>query len=133
MIFAYALLVVLGAMPLLFILYRIRKVNRLKKTGVQTMAIVREIETFSTRSINRVTIDYYMEDGLHYIRTQIKVAGTPYDIGQELPIVYDRKNPHQMQLDSGKGFILLVVFTAIIFIFSIVACFLVADTYKSGI
>jgi len=132
MFIAYFFIVILGFCPFLIILYRIRKVEHLKKYGGKSTGTVLQLKGSGTKSINSVVIRYFLENSKHYVEKEINVAGMPYHVGQELPLYYDRNDPHKMSLDSGKAFIPLVIFTLLIAAFSIVACFLINRSISNG-
>jgi hypothetical protein len=104
----------------------------MKQSGVKTNAIVTQIPLGGTRSLNSVTIEYTVMETRTIYRKTISVAGSPYSVGQKLPMYYDKNNPGKMVLDSGKVFIGMVIFTLIIAAFGIVACFLINDTIVNG-
>ena len=73
-----------------------------------------------------------MEGSDNYVRKELTVAGMPYYIGQELTLYYDKENPHNMLFDSGKGFIVMIVFTLLIAAFFIAACFMINSSILKG-
>src|SRR5687767_11415407 len=108
-------LALIGFLPMAIILYRKRKNDRLKKTGVTTTGIVKNVHGFSARSINLVEVEYRVNETGEMISKNLRVAGLPYTVGDELPMIYDPKNPKRMQLDfKKKDFIPMLIFTIII-------------------
>ncbi|HMI79406.1 MAG TPA: DUF3592 domain-containing protein [Ferruginibacter sp.] len=132
MIAAYILLVLFGFLPFLIVLYKMKKVQRMKKNGIKTTGIVRGISGSPTAKLSRIVIDYLSEDTNQYIRKELTVAGMPYAVGQELPLYYDKKDPYKMVFDSGKGFIPMIIFTLLIAAFAIAACFLINKSILNG-
>jgi hypothetical protein len=69
-------------------------------------------------------IEYKLESG-EMISNQITVGGMPYDIGDNLPVYYDRNDPYNMILDPGKSYIVIVIFTLLIALSMMGACFMI--------
>jgi hypothetical protein len=127
MIVVYVLIIMLGFVPFLVIVYRMNAVKSLSKTGVKVMATVKEIsrKSASSTSLTTVTITYPLKSTGQTVRKQIFVAGSPYDIGDRLPMYYDSKDPFKIQLDSARIFIFLIFFTLLIAAVSIWACYMI--------
>ncbi len=132
MIYIYAFIIVIGFIPFFIILYRMRKVIKLKETGVKVMATVTEIKGYRSRSMNSVIIEYDIPGTNTFCRKEINVGGSPYQIGQQLPLYYKKDNPLEMQLDSGKSFIILIIFTLILAAFAIFACYMINQGIETG-
>lgn len=132
MIYLYALIILIGFIPFFIILYRIRKVNKLKVNGVKVMATVTEIKSFRSRSVNSVIIEYDIAGTKEFCRKEIYVGGSPYHVGQQLPLYYNKENPYDTQLDSGKAFIVLIIFTLLLAAFSIFACYMINKGIETG-
>lgn len=132
MIFIYAFLIVLGFIPFLIVLYKMNKVKRMKRDGVKTMSTVRQLSGNALKGLNTVVIEYPVEGSNQVVQKQITVAGIPYRVGDKLPLYYDRNNPGKMLLDSGKGFIVLLVFTLLLAAFFIAACFMIQRSIEAG-
>src|SRR5688500_16891702 len=107
-------LALVGFLPMVIILIRKSKNDRLKKIGVMTTAIVKNIHGFSTRSINVFEVEYRVKETGETISKNLRVAGLPYAVGDELPMIYDPRDPRRMQLDFKKGFLPMLIFTIII-------------------
>ncbi len=132
MLFMYALLIVLGFAPLLIILYKMNKVKRMKKDGLKTTATVRQLIGNSLKGLNSVIIEYPVENNHQVIQKRITVAGLPYQVGDKLPLYYDRNDPNKVQFDSGKGFIVLLIFTLLLAAGMIAACFMINKSIAAG-
>jgi hypothetical protein len=132
MIFIYTLIIVTGFIPFLVVLYKMNRVKRMKRDGVKTMSTVRQLSGNALRGLNTVVIEYPVEGSNQFVQKQITVAGMPYQVGDKLPLYYDRKNPGKILLDSGKGFIVLLVFTLLLAAFFIAACFMIQGSIEAG-
>lgn len=128
----YALLIVLGFAPFLIILYKMNKVKRMKRDGVKTTATIRQLIGNSLKGLNSVVIEYPTESSNLVIQKRITVAGMPYQVGDKLPLYYDRNDPNNVQFDSGKGFIVLLIFTLLLAAAMIAACFLINKSIAAG-
>lgn len=117
---------------MIIIITRKIKNDRLKKIGVATTATVKNVHGFSTRSINLVEVEYRVKETGETISKNLRVAGLPYLVGDELPMIYDPVNPRRMQLDFKKGFIPMLVFTIIIAAAIIFACIKLKGMVDSG-
>jgi len=132
MIFIYALLIVLGFIPFLVILYKMNKVKRMKRNGVKTVGTIRELSGNSLKGLNSAIIEYPIEGSNEVVQKQISVAGMPYQVGDQLPLYYDRNSPGKMMFDSGKSFTILLIFTLLLAAFFIAACFMINNSIAAG-
>lgn len=132
MVYIYAFVIVLGFIPFLIVLYKMGNVKRMKRDGVKVSGRVCQLSGNSLKGLNTVLIEYPVEGSSQVMQKQITVAGTPYQVGDTLPLYYDRKNPGKMLLDSGKGFIVLLVFTLLLAAFFIAACFMIRNSIAAG-
>lgn len=132
MFFLYALLITLGFAPFLIILYKMSRVKRMKRDGVKTTGTIRQLIGNSLKGLNGVIIEYPLEDSNQVVQKQIRVAGLPYQVGDKLPLYYNRTDPGKMVFDSGKGFIVLLIFTLLIAVAMIAACFMISKSIAAG-
>ena len=129
----YTILIALGFLPFLIILYKMNKVRRMKSNGVKVTGIVRQLSGSTNRSLNSMVIEYPVTGTNYTITKQLTVAGMPYQVGDELPLYYDSKNPEKMLFDSGKSFIMLIVFTLLIAAFFIFACVMISKRDRKSV
>ena len=129
----YALLIAAGFIPFAIVVYKMKRLQRRRKTGVKTNAIVKEIYGFSYRSINIFLIEYTIAATGEAVSKKIPVAGLPYAVGESLPIIYNPQNPRKILLDAGKkSFTGMLVFTLLIAAFIIFACFMIQKGIANG-
>jgi len=128
----YGVLIVIGFLPFAVILYKMNRVKRMKKYGVKATGEVLDVPFGTPRALNRVLIEYTVKETGVVIKKGITVAGLPYQAGDKLPLYYDRQDPHKMLLDSGSGFTLMLVFTLLIAVFIIAACFMIQRSIETG-
>src|SRR5688500_12503085 len=105
MIFVLIGLGLIGFLPMIVLLVRKRNADRLVKFGSTTDAVVKMIRGFSIRLPNPIDIEYTVKETGQTISKTILVAGSPYSVGDKLPIYYDPKNPRKTQFSMKKSFI----------------------------
>ena len=132
MIYILIALAFVGFLPMIIILIRKNRNDKLRKYGVTTTGTITELFGRSIRGINIVEIKYRVQETGETISKNLRVAGVPYEVGTEIPIIYDPKNPKHMQLDMRKGFIPILIFTIIIGIVIIFACFKLNEMVARG-
>ncbi len=128
----FAGIMIIGLLPFMIVLFRIKSISRMKKYGVKTTCVVCETPHGTIRGINRVLIEYKINETGIIIKKEISVAGLPYKEGDKLPIYYDRNDPGKIHLDSGKGFIFMLVFTLLIAVFTAAACWMIYTGIQAG-
>jgi len=127
MILLYCLLILLGFTPLIIVVIKISNVQKLKRHGVKVEGIVREVTGSVSSGLSTVIIEYPVVGTPHIVSKKLTVGGMPYSVGQRLILYYDPVQPHEMRFDSGKGFILLIVFTLLLAALMIFLCFWISD------
>lgn len=128
----FAVIMIIGFLPLIIVLFRIKGIRKMEKYGVKTTGIVCQTPLGTHRGINKVLIEYRINETGIIIKKEISVAGLPYKEGDKLPLYYDKDDPGKIQLDSGKGFIFMLVFTFIIAVFAVAACWMIYSGIQTG-
>ena len=100
----YTILISLGFLPFLIILYKMNKVKRMKSNGVKVTGIVRQLSGSTNRSLNSMVIEYPVTGTNYTITKQLTIAGMPYQVGDELPLYYDSKDPEKMHFSCCNIF-----------------------------
>lgn len=132
MIYILIALGLVGFLPMGIILFRKNRNDKFRKYGVTTTGTITELFGRSIRGINIVEIKYLVQETGETLSKNLRVAGVPYEVGTELPVIYDPKNPKRMQLDMRKGFIPMLIFTIIIGVVIIWACFKLNEMVARG-
>ena len=104
----------------------------MKKNGIKTTCIIRDVSFGTLRGMNRVMVEYRLNESTIIIAKEITVAGMPYKAGDSLPMYYDRNDPEKMLLDSGSGFSVQLLLTILLAAFVITACYLIYTGILSG-
>lgn len=129
----YLILIIAGFLPFFVILYRIEELKRWKKTGIPTKATVVRIPMGYYSRLTKITIQYIVKETGQFIEKQIIVAGNPYPLGQQLPILYKKENPNKSILVPEKSFTMMVIFTILIAIVIIGATFMIRKSVLEGL
>lgn len=132
MVYLNILLVALGFAPLLIVLYRYRRILVMRKKGVRVMATVIDAGSSGLDEINTVWIEYSLAETGERLRCPLRVASTPYSIGQQLPVYYLPDRPEKPVPDPGRSYWLLIIFTLAIAIFYVYACLQVNRAAERG-
>jgi hypothetical protein len=122
----------IGFLPMGVILFRKYSNDKLKKKGVSTTAVVRDVYGVSIRGLNAVRVEYKVKETGEIVSKNLRVAGLPYSVGDELPVIYDPVKPRRMQPDMKKGYIPILIFTVIIAAFILFACFKLKQMIDNG-
>ncbi|HMS35028.1 MAG TPA: DUF3592 domain-containing protein [Ignavibacteria bacterium] len=128
----FAVIIIIGFLPLAIVLFRINGKRRMEKNGVKTTGTVSQTPSGTFRGINKVLIEYRINETGIIIKKEISVAGLPYKEGDKLPLYYDKNDPGKIQLDSGRGFIFMLVFTFLIAVFAVAACWMIYTGIQTG-
>lgn len=132
MIWIYLLIAAFGFIPFMIVLYKMNKLKRMKSNGIKTTALIKEVFGVSHHHLNSVVIEYLVEDTRQVITKKILVAGLPYQVGDHIPIYYNKQRPTKMLVDAGKNFTFSIVFTLLLAIILIAACFLIQNSINKG-
>ena len=82
--------------------------------------------------MNTVVIQYNVKATGQVIEKEIAVAGNPYSLGQQLPLLYKKDNPAELILDSGKAYFFVLVFAIIVAVGMIAAAFMIKQAVANG-
>ena len=127
----YAIMIVIGFAPFMVALYKLIRLKHMRKNGVKATAVVKEIYGYSLRGMNRVLIEFPLENG-RLVSQQIVVGGVPYKEGDQLPLIYNKNDPAKNIINSGSGYSILLVFTLLLAMFSIFACYKIKKGIETG-
>lgn len=127
----YVLLVIIGFLPFIVTLFKIRRAEYMRRTGIKTTATVKQIYGSSIKGMNRVLIEFRLETG-QLMSQEIIVAGLPYNEGDKLPLIYEKNNPAKNILEPGKNYIFIIVFTLLIAAFVIFAALKIKEGIETG-
>lgn len=129
----YLVLIVASILPLFVVLYKIAKMKRWRKNAVATTATVVQIPMGFFNRLTTITIRYTIYKTGQVIEKQITIAGNPYSVGQQLPLLYKKEKPTETMLDSGKSYTMVLVFTIFIALFFILATYMIHQWVAEGL
>ena len=126
MLFIYIFIILLAAFPLLLTAWRMRKEARLKKTGVYTNGVITHINTIRTRpggTLDILTIEYKDRlTGQPYNATAT-VTYQKFKVGDIMEVIYMPDKPSTYAIDTQKGYLIILIFCSILFLFVIFAVY----------
>ena len=111
-------IVLVGLFPLAVVILKARGHRRLMRTGVKTHGTVRQVLGSSDDNLNVINIEYQTDRGP--ILTRVRVAGLPYKVGQQLPLIHAADDPQRMMLGWRSVHPLLIGLTGAIAIFFLI-------------
>lgn len=135
MILLYILLIVVAAFPLLLTAQRMRRAANIKKNGILSNAVVKEIRT--VRSGKGGAMDILV------MEYKDRVTGQPYNakatvthqkfkIGDNLPIAYLPDKPSKYAIDLKNAYWAILIFSILLFLFVLFAVYKINEMVKSG-
>lgn len=133
MIWIYSLLIIIGFFPLFVVLYKVTKMKRWRKNAVATKATVVRIPLGFKNRLTAITIQYSVWETQQVFEKTITTAGNPYTIGQQLPILYKKKQPADSIVDSGKSYSWVLIFSAFLALFFLVATYMIHQWIAEGV
>ncbi len=127
----YTIMIIIGFVPFIITLFKMKRFKRMRQQGIKTTATVKEIYGRSAKGMNRIGIEFKLETG-QLVSQEIIVGGMPYDIGDELPLIYERADPAKNIPDPGNSYIIIVVFAFLLAIFVLFACYKIQQGLETG-
>lgn len=112
-----------------------RKANMVKKNGIYTDAIVTKISTFRLRhgTMDIITLEYKdRATGQSYFG-KATVAYMANKIGDRIAITYLPNKPSTYAVaDTKKGYIAILIFSIVLFIFILFAIYKINEMVQTG-
>lgn len=124
-------MILLGFVPFAITLFKWKRILRMRKEGIKTTAVVKEIYSYSSRGFNRMLIEFPLENG-QLVSQEIIAGGSPYAAGKELPLIYEKNNPAKNILDPGKSYFVVIGFTLLVAAFMIFAVYKIKKGIETG-
>jgi hypothetical protein len=135
MILLYILLIVLAAFPLLLTAQRMRRAATIKKNGVHSNAVVKEIRTVRPGkggAMDILILEYKDRVTGHSYNAKATVAHQKFKIGDNLPIAYLPDKPSKYAVDVKNAFWAVLIFSIVLFLFVLFAVYKINEMVKSG-
>lgn len=128
----YILLIAVGFLPLLVVIYKMKKMKQMRKNGINVTATVTSVPGGLYNKMNTVIINYWVKETRQLIEKKITVAGNPYSVGQQLPLLYKKEKPEEVILDSSKAYIFILLFAILIAAGMMLAAFMIQRAVVHG-
>ena len=135
MLFIYTFLILLAAFPLALTIWRIRRTNAIKKNGIHTDAIVTGIRTVQIKHtrIDMLTLEYKDRATGRAYTGKATVAHDKNRRGDRLTVAYLPAKPSVYAVtDTKKGYIAMLVFCILLFLFVLFAVYKINEMVRSG-
>lgn len=106
-------LVLVGLLPTGVVLLKTRGTRRLVAAGIKTKGVVAQVDGIGHSQLNSIVVTFTTRTGQR-VSCRLSVAGAPYRVGQELPLIYDPADPRRMMLGWKSSYPILLVLTGAI-------------------
>ena len=135
MLLLYILLIVLAAFPLCLTIWRMNNSKKIKKHGIYTDAVVKDIRRLRMPkggSVDILIMEYKdRSSGLPY-KAKATVSPMKYKIGETMTVAYLPNQPSKYAIDTKGGYWFILIFCIILFLFVIFAVYKINEMYKSS-
>ena len=135
MIFIYIFMILLAAFPVVLTIWRMRRAAMVKKNGIHTDAVVTKVKTFRLRHgrVDFLSLEYkdratgqsyYGKATVDYMRNKL---------GDRITVAYLPDKPATYMVDgSKKGYIGILIFCIILFVFMLFAIYKIDEMTRTG-
>lgn len=131
MTFVYILLPLFGALPLIIIIFKMRRALSIKKNGISTEAVVVQINSLPRRLVI-IILEYTAGSRMEIFKGKATASYGQFKLGDKIPILYSPDNPSKMTLKDQKGHYFLLVLAVLLFLFIIFATFKIEELMHAG-
>lgn len=135
MILLYILLPLIGAIPLIMVIIKIRNAQRVIKYGIKVEAVVVKIIPWGTSIRNRLDsllLQYVVEERKEIFQQYATAVPGEKRLGDKMQILYLPENPHKITVMGGKGYIPILIFSILLFLFVIFATVKIGELLAAG-
>ncbi|MEP7375002.1 MAG: DUF3592 domain-containing protein [Chitinophagaceae bacterium] len=135
MITIYILLIALAAFPLVLTIWRMRVAATIKKNGVRTNAVIKNINTIRTGkggAMDILTLEYTDSATNHPYKGKATVTHQKYKIGDAMPVMYLPDKPSKYAIDTNKAYWAVLIFCIVLFLFVVFAVYKINEMVQSG-
>lgn len=106
-------LVLVGLLPMGVVWLKMRGNRRLLREGIRTHGVVRYVHGSSHSALNAIDLEYTTQSGMRFHK-RLSVAGLPYAVGAQLPLIYDPTDPSRMMLGWKHNYTWIFLLTGLI-------------------
>jgi hypothetical protein len=134
MIFIYIGLILIAALPGAMVIWRMRKVNNIKKNGIATDAFVTNIITrrFSRSSMDMITLEFRDRATGRTYNSRATTTVGKHKIGDRMTIYYLPNDPSKNSPTGGRTYIPVLIFCIILFLFIVFAVYKIDEEVRVG-
>ena len=133
MIILYILLIIVGALPMIVFLLKRQRYYRILRQGTKTTAQVTEAKRIRYRgnaTHDRVFFSYLPAGAGQYMQGDFITRIGKHRRGDLVDIYYLPGNPQKNAVPGSKGELGMFVFTVLIFLFVVFACYKIHEEVK---
>ena len=135
MLVLYILLPVIGALPLIITIFKMRRAQRIIKNGITTEAVVVQVNSLGTTIRNKADIlvlQYLVKATNQIYQGKASATREQYKVGDKLTITYSKFPPYEMTVKGTNVYIPILVFTILIFLFVLFAMIKIEELIPEG-
>ena len=135
MIIIYILLIIIAALPLWITIRYIIKEKRIRKYGISTLGVVTKIHTtrmYRGPTTDRVHIEYGSIISGHFHKSSITAKHKRFKYGETVPVKYLPEEPSKIVVEARPGYLPMLIFSILIFLFVIFAVYKIDEMIKTG-
>lgn len=134
MLLLYIAMIVLGAFPLIYIIYKMRQAAKINKEGIHTNGTIKHIQTVRApkgATVDKLTIEYIDRATGKAYYAKATVSHRKYKYKDQISIAYLPDKPHKYAIDTKGGHLFLLIFFILIFLFVIFAVYKISGMVKT--
>ena len=134
MIAIYISLIALAAFPLVLTIRRMHVAKKIKKKGTPTTGVINHINSIRTGrgAIDILTLEYKDTVTGQAYKAKATVSPYKYKIGDTMEIVYLPDKPSKYAIDSKGGYLGILIFCIILFLFVLFAVYKIDEMVRTG-
>lgn len=135
MFIIYILLLIIAAFPLLKTVWYIIKEKRIRQNGINTSGVVTHIHTTAFRkgpTVDIVHIEFASVIQGHFHKSNITTKHRKFKHGESVPVIYLPDEPSKIVVEGKEGYGPMLLFSILIFLFTIFAVYKVEEMLKNG-
>lgn len=133
--FIYIGLILLAAFPLVLTIWRMSWSAKIKKRGVFTDSVVTHIRTLRMPrggTVDILTLEYKDRATGQSYKGRATVATRRYKVGDRMELAYLPDRPAKYAIDTKKGYLFILIFCIILFLFVLFAVYKINGMVQTG-
>ncbi len=135
MLLLFILLIALAAFPLILTIWRMINSKKIKRDGIYTDAVIKDIKRFRAPkggSVDLLIMEY--KDRATGIAYKAKATVTPmkHSIGDRMTVAYLPNKPSKYAIDTKGAYWFILIFCIMLFLFVIFAVYKINEMTKTS-